>query len=118
MISTDIVLIRGGWAALEPIAERRSPFLAGCSSWISAIKPLFRRTNIATQREILMQPLTVIVGASTSSTRSCPRSRRSVGGMPATESARSTTRPSARRSCGRSSRARRGVHTGCPRSVD
>jgi hypothetical protein len=105
MTPTDIGLIRDSWAAVEPIADTAAGlFYDRLLELDPAIERLFRRTDKAGQRKILMQTVTVVVRASTSSTRSCPPSRRSADGTRATASARLTSRPSARLSCGPSSK--------------
>src|SRR4029078_10084687 len=55
-------LIRSSWAAVEPIADTAAAlFYARLFELDPAIERLFRRTDIAAQRKILMQTLTVVV---------------------------------------------------------
>ena len=62
MTPTDIVLIRTSWAAVEPIADTAAGlFYARLFELDPAIERLFRRTDMAGQRKILMQTLTVVV---------------------------------------------------------
>ena len=62
MTPTDIGLIRSSWAAVEPIADTAaSLFYARLFELDPAIERLFRRTDMAAQRKILMQTLTVVV---------------------------------------------------------
>ena len=99
--------------AVEPIADTAASLFYGRLFELDpAIERLFRRTDMAAQRKDLMQTLTVVVKSSTGSTRSCRPSRRSAADTPATGSARSTTRRSARPCCGRSSKVSGRVHPG------
>ena len=62
MTPTEIGLIRSSWAAVEPIADTAaSLFYARLFELDPAIERLFRRTDMAAQRKILMQTLTVVV---------------------------------------------------------
>ena len=62
MTPTDIDLIRSSWAAVEPIADTAAGLFYGRLFELDpAIARLFRRTDMAAQRKILMQTLTVVV---------------------------------------------------------
>lgn len=62
MTPTDIVLIRDSWAAVEPIADTAAGLFYGRLFELDpAIERLFRRTDMAAQRKVLMQTLTVVV---------------------------------------------------------
>src|SRR6478672_3464855 len=62
MTPTEISLIRTSWAAVEPIADTAAGlFYARLFELDPAIERLFRRTDMAGQRKILMQTLTVVV---------------------------------------------------------
>ena len=62
MTSTDIVLIRSSWASVEPIADTAaSLFYSRLFELDPAIERLFRRSDMAAQRKILMQTLAVVV---------------------------------------------------------
>ena len=62
MTPTEIGLIRSSWAAVEPIADTAAAlFYARLFELDPAIERLFRRTDMAAQRKILMQTLTVVV---------------------------------------------------------
>jgi len=62
MTPTEIGLIRTSWAAVEPIADTAAGlFYARLFELDPAIERLFRRTDMAGQRKILMQTLTVVV---------------------------------------------------------
>ena len=62
MTPTDIVLIRDSWAAVVPIADTAAGFFYGRLFELDpAIERLFRRTDMAAQRKVLMQTLTVVV---------------------------------------------------------
>ena len=62
MTPTQIGLIRDSWAAVEPIADTAAGLFYGRLFELDpAIKRLFRRTDMAGQRKILMQTLTVVV---------------------------------------------------------
>ena len=62
MTPTEVGLIRASWAAVEPIADTAaSLFYARLFELDPAIERLFRRTDMAAQRKILMQTLTVVV---------------------------------------------------------
>ena len=62
MTPTDIALIRTSWAAVEPIADTAaSLFYNRLFELDPAIERLFRRADMAAQRKILMQTLTVVV---------------------------------------------------------
>ena len=62
MTPTQIGLIRDSWAAVEPIADTAAGlFYDRLFELDPAIERLFRRTDMAGQRKILMQTLTVVV---------------------------------------------------------
>jgi hemoglobin-like flavoprotein len=62
MTPTEIELIRASWAAVEPIADTAAGLFYGRLFELDpAIERLFRRTDMAGQRKILMQTLTVVV---------------------------------------------------------
>jgi hemoglobin-like flavoprotein len=62
MTPTDIGLIRDSWVAVEPIADTAAGLFYGRLFELDpTIERLFRRTNMAGQRKILMQTLTVVV---------------------------------------------------------
>ena len=62
MTPTDIALIRTSWASVEPIADIAAGlFYDRLFELDPAIQRLFRRTDMAAQRKILMQTLTVVV---------------------------------------------------------
>ena len=62
MTPTEVGLIRASWAAVEPIADTAaSLFYARLFELDPAIERLFRRADMAAQRKILMQTLTVVV---------------------------------------------------------
>jgi hemoglobin-like flavoprotein len=62
MTPTDIDLIRASWSGVEPIADAAAGLFYGRLFELDpAIERLFRRTDMAAQRKILMQTLTVVV---------------------------------------------------------
>jgi hemoglobin-like flavoprotein len=62
MTPTDIDLIRTSWAGVVPIADTAAGLFYGRLFELDpAIERLFRRTDMAAQRKILMQTLTVVV---------------------------------------------------------
>ena len=62
MTPTDIDLIRASWSGVEPIADTAAGLFYGRLFELDpAIERLFRRTDMAAQRKILMQTLTVVV---------------------------------------------------------
>jgi hemoglobin-like flavoprotein len=62
MTPTQIGLIRESWAAVEPIADTAAGlFYDRLFELDPAIERLFRRTDMAGQRKIFMQTLTVVV---------------------------------------------------------
>ena len=62
MTPTEIGLIRDSWAAVEPIADTAAGLFYGRLFELEPpIERLFRRTDMAGQRKILMQTLTVVV---------------------------------------------------------
>ncbi|HEX5824166.1 MAG TPA: globin family protein [Candidatus Limnocylindrales bacterium] len=62
MTPTDIDLIRSSWSGVEPIADTAAGLFYGRLFELDpAIERLFRRTDMAAQRKILMQTLTVVV---------------------------------------------------------
>ena len=62
MTPKEIGLIRDSWAAVEPIADTAAGLFYGRLFELDpAIERLFRRTDMAGQRKVLMQTLTVVV---------------------------------------------------------
>jgi hemoglobin-like flavoprotein len=62
MTPRQIDLIRASWSAVEPIADAAATmFYDQLFELDPAIRRLFRRTDMAAQRKILMQTLTVVV---------------------------------------------------------
>lgn len=62
MTPRQIDLIRASWSAVEPIADTAATlFYDRLFELDPAIRRLFRRTDMAAQRKILMQTLTVVV---------------------------------------------------------
>lgn len=62
MTPTEIGLIRESWAAVEPIADTAAGLFYGRLFELDpALERLFRRTDMAAQRKVLMQTLTVVV---------------------------------------------------------
>jgi hemoglobin-like flavoprotein len=62
MTPRQIDLIRASWSAVEPIADPAATlFYDHLFELDPAIRRLFRRTDMAAQRKILMQTLTVVV---------------------------------------------------------
>jgi hemoglobin-like flavoprotein len=62
MTPKGIGLIRDSWAAVEPIADTAAGLFYGRLFELDpAIERLFRRTDMAGQRKVLMQTLTVVV---------------------------------------------------------
>jgi hemoglobin-like flavoprotein len=62
MTPTDIDLIRASWSGVEPIADTAAGLFYGRLFELDpAIERLFRRTDMAAQRKVLMQTLTVVV---------------------------------------------------------
>jgi hemoglobin-like flavoprotein len=62
MTPTEIDLIRASWSSVEPIADTAAGLFYGRLFELDhAIERLFRRTDMAAQRKILMQTLTVVV---------------------------------------------------------
>jgi hemoglobin-like flavoprotein len=62
MTPAEIALIRDSWAAVEPIADTAARLFHGRLFELDpAIERLFRRTDMAGQRKVLMQTLTVVV---------------------------------------------------------
>ena len=62
MTPTDVDLIRSSWTGVEPIADTAAGlFYDRLFALDPAIERLFRRTDMAGQRKILMQTLTVVV---------------------------------------------------------
>jgi hemoglobin-like flavoprotein len=62
MTPTDISLIRDSWAAVEPIADTAAGLFYGRLFELDpTLQRLFRRTDMAAQRKVLMQTLTVVV---------------------------------------------------------
>jgi hemoglobin-like flavoprotein len=62
MTPTQIDLIRASWTAVEPIADTAAGLFYGRLFELDpALERLFRRTDMAAQRKVLMQTLTVVV---------------------------------------------------------
>ena len=62
MNPTQIDLIRASWSAVEPIADTAAGLFYGRLFELDpALERLFRRTDMAAQRKVLMQTLTVVV---------------------------------------------------------
>lgn len=62
MTPTEVDLIRGSWAAVEPIADTAASLFYGRLFELDpTLERLFRRTDMAAQRKTLMQTLTVVV---------------------------------------------------------
>jgi len=62
MTPRQVDLIRASWSAVEPIADTAATlFYDQLFELDPAIRRLFRRTDMAAQRKILMQTLTVVV---------------------------------------------------------
>jgi hemoglobin-like flavoprotein len=62
MNPSDIDLIRASWSGVEPIADTAAGLFYGRLFELDpAIERLFRRTDMAAQRKVLMQTLTVVV---------------------------------------------------------
>jgi hemoglobin-like flavoprotein len=62
MTPTEIGLIRESWASVEPIADTAAGLFYGRLFELDpALQRLFRRTDMAAQRKVLMQTLTVVV---------------------------------------------------------
>jgi hemoglobin-like flavoprotein len=62
MTPTEGGLIKASWAAVEPIADDAAGLFYGRLFELDpALQRLFRRTDMAAQRKVLMQTLTVVV---------------------------------------------------------
>ena len=62
MTPDEVSLIRTSWAAVEPIADTAAGLFYGRLFELDpTIERLFRRTDMAAQRKVLMQTLTVVV---------------------------------------------------------
>ena len=62
MTPDEVSLIRTSWAAVEPIADTAATlFYRRLFELDPTIERLFRRTDMAAQRKVLMQTLTVVV---------------------------------------------------------
>ena len=62
MTPTEVGLIKASWAAVEPIADTAAGLFYGRLFELDpALQRLFRRTDMAAQRKVLMQTLTVVV---------------------------------------------------------
>jgi hemoglobin-like flavoprotein len=62
MTPTEVGLIKASWAAVEPIADTAAELFYGRLFELDpALQRLFRRTDMAAQRKVLMQTLTVVV---------------------------------------------------------
>jgi len=62
MTPTEVGLIKASWTAVEPIADTAAELFYGRLFELDpALKRLFRRTDMAAQRKVLMQTLTVVV---------------------------------------------------------
>jgi hemoglobin-like flavoprotein len=62
MTPNEVGLIKTSWAAVEPIADTAAGLFYGRLFELDpALQRLFRRTDMAAQRKVLMQTLTVVV---------------------------------------------------------
>jgi nitric oxide dioxygenase len=62
MTPNEVGLIKASWAAVEPIAETAAELFYGRLFELDpTLERLFRRTDMAAQRKVLMQTLTVVV---------------------------------------------------------
>jgi nitric oxide dioxygenase len=62
MTPEEVSLIRSSWAAVEPIADTAAGLFYGRLFELDpTLERLFRRTDMAAQRKVLMQTLTVVV---------------------------------------------------------
>ena len=62
MTPTEVGLIKASWAAVEPIADDAAGLFYGRLFELDpALQRLFRRTDMAAQRKVLMQTLAVVV---------------------------------------------------------
>jgi nitric oxide dioxygenase len=62
MTPEEVSLIRNSWAAVEPIADTAAGLFYGRLFELDpTLERLFRRTDMAAQRKVLMQTLTVVV---------------------------------------------------------
>lgn len=62
MTPTEVGLIKASWTAVEPIADTAAELFYGRLFELDpALQRLFRRTDMAAQRKVLMQTLTVVV---------------------------------------------------------
>jgi hemoglobin-like flavoprotein len=62
MTPTEVGLIKASWAAVEPIADTAAELFYGRLFELDpALRRLFRRTDMAAQRKVLMQTLAVVV---------------------------------------------------------
>ena len=62
MTPTEVGLIKASWAAVEPIADDAAGLFYGRVFELDpALQRLFRRTDMAAQRKVLMQTLAVVV---------------------------------------------------------
>lgn len=62
MTPDEVSLIRSSWTAVEPIADTAASLFYGRLFELDpTIERLFRRTDMAAQRKVLMQTLTVVV---------------------------------------------------------
>ena len=62
MTPSQVALIRDSWSTVEPIADAAAGLFYGRLFELDpTIERLFRRTDMAAQRKVLMQTLTVVV---------------------------------------------------------
>ena len=62
MTPNEVGLIKASWAAVEPIADTAAELFYGRLFALDpALQRLFRRTDMAAQRKVLMQTLAVVV---------------------------------------------------------
>jgi len=62
MTPTEVGLIKASWTAVEPIADTAAELFYGRLFELDpALRRLFRRTDMAAQRKVLMQTLAVVV---------------------------------------------------------
>jgi hypothetical protein len=105
MTPNQVDLIRASWTSVDPIqGVAGALFYDRLFELDPALRRLFRNADMAQQKKILMQTLTVVVKSLDRLDQPSRPSRRLAAAMPGTVSGRSTTRPWGRRSCGRSAR--------------
>jgi len=94
--------VKGTWAQVVPIADTAAGlFYDRLFAIDPTTRPLFMPERMPEQRRKLVQALTAVVGGSTTSARSSPRSKNGAAATPGTASPNPTTDPSAPRCYGR-----------------